>query len=363
MKECIDSDRNLAKLAMHASNAFEQIIDQIRTSNLNFQLTMSPFSAQISLKKSLIIDKSGNICQPRSVVAAADMAKIESDCAILASENDELKKALKILQDNHDRAVNDCHEAHEKIKVLEKVPIKTEYNNMEDEVENLKMENNRMNTENFEYSRLVKEQSEEICDLRNIIKTKSEVSNNLNKKIGEIRIKSEKNIAALKRSHKVEVKFWRKELGEERKQKMKLEDKLDRLRTSDDGITVDDKNTDDEVIVQLANPSSLNCDDTSAGDEVQSGQYRCEHPTQCVIRQPYPPPSPSFPYLVHEVSRYHEHMMEKSADDLVGCINCFSVNNENYGCDKCTWLKWWFKWHGDRHGLPDIHPSVYKKYQ
>ena len=80
---------------------------------------------------------------------------------------------------------------------------------------------------------------------------------------------------------------------------MKLEDKLDRLRTSDDGITVDDKNTDDEVIVQLANPSSLNCDDTSEGDEVQPGQYRCEHPTQCVIRQPYPPPSPSFPYLVH----------------------------------------------------------------
>ena len=82
----------------------------------------------------------------------------------------------------------------------------------------LEMENNRMNTENFEYSRLVKEQSDEICDLRNIIKTKSEVSNNLNKKLGEIWIKCEKNIAALKRSQKVEVKFWRKELGEERKQ-------------------------------------------------------------------------------------------------------------------------------------------------
>ena len=358
MKESINSDRNLA---MHASNAFEQIIDQIRTSNLNFQLTMSPFSAQISLKKSLIIDKSGILRQPRSI-AAVDLSKLESDYAILASENDELKKGLQILKDDYDRTVSDCHEAHEKIKVLEKIPIKKEYSNF-DELENLQIENKRMNIENFEYSRLVQEQSEEISNLRNMIKTRSEVSNNLNKKLSEIRTKSEKEIAALKRSHKVEVKLWRKELGEERKQKMKLEDKLERLRSSDDDKKVNDKITDEEVNFQLANPDSKNCDDTSEGDEVQSGQLFCEHPTQCVIRQPYPPPSPSFPYLVHEVSRYHEHMMEKSADDLAGCINCFSVNNENYGCDKCTWLKWWFKWHGDRHGLPDIHPSVYKKYQ
>ena len=55
--------------------------------------------------------------------------------------------------------------------------------------------------------------------------------------------------------------------------------------------------------------------------------------------------------------------MNKTKDNLTGCLKCFSVDNENYGCDKCTWLKWWFKWHGDRHGFPDIHPSVYNKYQ
>ena len=358
MKESINSDRNLA---MHASNAFEQIIDQIRTSNLNFQLTMSPFSAQISLKKSLIIDKSGLIRQPQSL-AAADISKLVSDSANPVAENEELQKALKILKDDYDRAVNDCHEANEKIKVLEKLPMKKEHSNI-DEMEILQIENNRLNTENFEYSRLVKEQSEEICNLKNIIKTRTEVSNNLNKKLGDIRIKSEKDIAALKRSHKVELKFWRKELGEERKQKMKLEDKLERLRSSDGSKTVDAKIPEVEVISHHANPENINCDDTSEGDYVQPGQNFCQHPTQCVLRQPYPPPSPSFPYLVHEVSRYHEHMMEKNADDLAGCITCFSVNNDNYGCDKCTWLKWWFKWHGDRHGLPDIHPSVYKKYQ
>ena len=88
----------------------------------------------------------------------------------------------------------------------------------------------------------------------------------------------------------------------------------------------------------------------------------CRHPTQCTTRQPRTPPLPSITFLVNEKSKYHLHMMTKSADDFAGCFRCFSVENENYGCDKCTWLKWWFKWHGDRHGFPDISPWIYKKY-
>ena len=113
---------------------------------------------------------------------------------------------------------------------------------------------------------------------------------------------------------------------------------------------------------EVLNPACENCDKSFEGGKADPEHTECEHPQQCVIRQPYPPPSPSSPFIVHEVSKYHIHMMTKNPEDLVGCIGCFSVDNENYGCDKCTWLKWWFKWHGDRHGLPDIHPSVYRKY-
>ena len=56
MKQINDSDYNPA---MFASTAFETIITQIQHSNLNFQLQMSPFSAQISLKKSLITERTG----------------------------------------------------------------------------------------------------------------------------------------------------------------------------------------------------------------------------------------------------------------------------------------------------------------
>ena len=85
---------------MLASNAFEQIIDQIRTSNLNFQLQMSPFSAQISLKKSLIIDKSNLFHLRRSCFAESPRPGF--DVAHLAAKNNQLEKDFKILKGEYD---------------------------------------------------------------------------------------------------------------------------------------------------------------------------------------------------------------------------------------------------------------------
>ena len=189
--------------------------------------------------------------------------------------------------------------------------------------------------------------------------------------------------------------MWKKDLGEERKKKIKLEKELETILSDKEIDKVGRKKkkkvknaAESELSSKISLPEILcticavsiadfqpkyfcgtvlhpaceNCDKSFVGDKSDSEHTECKHRQQCVIRQPYPPPSPSSPFIVHEVSKYHIHMMTKNTEDLVGCIVCFSVNNENYGCDKCTWLKWWFKWHGDRHGLPDIHPSVYRKY-
>ena len=51
--------------AMLASNTFDFILEQIKKSSLNFQIQLSPFSAYISLKKSLVTDKSGVPQLPR----------------------------------------------------------------------------------------------------------------------------------------------------------------------------------------------------------------------------------------------------------------------------------------------------------
>ena len=62
----ISTNRNMDELAvseinptMVAKRTFENILNHIQSSNLNFQLQISPFRANISLKKSLVRDKTG----------------------------------------------------------------------------------------------------------------------------------------------------------------------------------------------------------------------------------------------------------------------------------------------------------------
>ena len=64
IEEIMNSDCNLTMLA---TKSFNQIIEQIQTSSLNFQIQISPFSAIISLKKSLIKDHSGNPLLPTNL--------------------------------------------------------------------------------------------------------------------------------------------------------------------------------------------------------------------------------------------------------------------------------------------------------
>ena len=373
MKQNIDSD---SIPAMHANYAFNSIIDKIRNSNLNFQLQMSPFSAQISLKNSLVTERTGVARLPPSTTHHA--VKSESDITAFAEKNMQLERELDNLKLKHAHTINDRDEAYTKIKYVEeelnRISIKQENSN--DIIANneaLQIEISKLSTENIKFSELVKEQMEEINDLQKSVKIKTEISDHLNKKLSESKIKSEKDSVAMKKSFQVEIKSWKKELGKERKEKVKLEKKLEKYLSEHDTNKGDKKKADKEVIIKSANtelcsllnsPVSENFGDT-LDDYVTVPEYYevCKHAVQCVIRQPYPPPSPSMPFIVHEVSKYHEHMMNKTQDDLTGCLKCFSVDNENYGCDKCTWLKWWFKWHGLRHGFPDIHPSVYKKYQ
>ena len=88
----------------------------------------------------------------------------------------------------------------------------------------------------------------------------------------------------------------------------------------------------------------------------------CTHAPQCVIRQPFSPPFPSITFLHNENTKYHDHMMQWSKKEFAGCFKCFSVENENYGCADCRWLKFWYKRNGEMHGFPDMDPWIYKKY-
>ena len=65
MNRTINSDSALTP-TMIAYKQFDHILKQVQNSGLNFQLQVSPFGALISLKRSLVKDKRGNVINPSS---------------------------------------------------------------------------------------------------------------------------------------------------------------------------------------------------------------------------------------------------------------------------------------------------------
>ena len=80
---------------MVASRTFDSILNQIQISNLNFHLQVSPFSANISLKRSPVKDKSGSpICYPPTTPSSLPNA---SDEALIESLNSKIIKLERAL--------------------------------------------------------------------------------------------------------------------------------------------------------------------------------------------------------------------------------------------------------------------------
>ena len=64
--------------AIIASQEFDSNLRKIQDSNLNYQIKLSPFSAVISLKKSLIKDKSGQVLFPYSPSISPTIESLQS---------------------------------------------------------------------------------------------------------------------------------------------------------------------------------------------------------------------------------------------------------------------------------------------
>ena len=217
MNEKINSDKTSTP-TMLANNMFESIINHIRHSNLNFQLQLSPFSAQISLKKSFITEKSGVLRLPPPAYAAVPNANLEKEVAALVSKNIQLENDLLKLKCDYAHSVDDCHEAHEKIRVLEAEIVKKESDDAPLDSD-------------YEFDKLkIDSQAEEISGLKSALKVKDEIA----KKMSELKIKTKQESAQIERTLRSEIKSWRKELGDERKEKHKLQMKLENITVVDE---------------------------------------------------------------------------------------------------------------------------------
>ena len=107
---------------MIACKQFNEILNQIQHSGLNFQLQLSPFGAFISLRKSLVKDKKGDFIIPSSSIISGTLNNIE-DLTAVNSKIMVLEKKLKKLQNDYVRVQSDCAAAH---KVIESFAMKNE---------------------------------------------------------------------------------------------------------------------------------------------------------------------------------------------------------------------------------------------
>ena len=149
MKEFNSSD--IFKPGMLAAQAFDNILDGIQRSNLNFQLQVSPFSAQISLKKSLVRDRSGSVMLPPSPLHATVSSPSSSlvgssngDHTRLVARNLSLEKELSVQIKNSEAEIKALKQENKAL--LAKLENKSvEIKHMKCTIDDMNKEKNALN--------------------------------------------------------------------------------------------------------------------------------------------------------------------------------------------------------------------------
>ena len=184
-----------------ASRTFDKILEIIQSSNLNFQLKISPFSALISLKKSLVKDKLG---VPLSPPFNPQLTDISGDAlAALIAKNLKLERDLESLRVNYEHSVDDCVTSHKTIKTLQSQLQIVETDHIKIEAEDVPEKNILIDSLNHE-----------IRDLERKNKVQKEISDKFNKELSETKVKMRKEKQAILKEHRTEVKYWRNKLGD-----------------------------------------------------------------------------------------------------------------------------------------------------
>ena len=110
-----------------AADIFENIITQVKNSNLNFQMELSPFSAVIHLKKSILKDKSGNFLMQKTPKPSEKFSNVDE----ILRKNEALEQEVAKLQRTCEEVNRSLTLVESKLKILDQ-----EITNDSEEIEN-----------------------------------------------------------------------------------------------------------------------------------------------------------------------------------------------------------------------------------
>ena len=107
MSQTIDTD-----LEMAANSTFSSILNEIQLSNLNFKIEMTPFAANIILKKSVLRDKNGFAAIPSPPILFL-LQESQQVISTLRDDNALLKASIQ----NHEAVADEFMKVKGEIKV------------------------------------------------------------------------------------------------------------------------------------------------------------------------------------------------------------------------------------------------------
>ena len=268
----MDSTVSEVSPTMTAERTFDSLLQQIQSSNLNYHLQLSPFSAYISLKKSPIKDKTGVPLPTTSNIPGAYSASV---VAALTARNLLLESQLQSLRSDYAAAIDDCDASQERLKIIEidlkemaglkerneilesklgalksehtkamtnyaadgvrlkllEEEVQTKAKTLEDAATNFQVSIDALNVEKGKLQTKIKNQSEHIKTME---VTKNETETNFKKKMSDTWAKLHKEKSNLISDHKKRIKSLKKVINDQTKTVAKLTERLEDIKNNEE---------------------------------------------------------------------------------------------------------------------------------
>ena len=225
---------------MNASQTCDLLISQLKYSNLNYTLSESPYSVNLSIKKTFTVTKEGKM-NSGSVPNFFDVISLINLNQELLNQRNTVIKHVANLEHEREALVTELSSSLQKAKIdiSELSEVKNNLAKVKDTSDNLVLEKQ---TEISELKSKLDALQSEIRDLSSFdhreqgkLEKKDEdtkFSNKngeeqkvikLNKQLSVMKTKFKDEKDALTKEFKAEIKYWRKELGTERSINIKSE--------------------------------------------------------------------------------------------------------------------------------------------
>ena len=371
---------------MDSIQTCDLLLNLVKNSNLNFSLTESPFSVTINIKKSFIKDKNGIVRVSNIGGFFRYNCQSIDENQILQEENKSLKTVLAQHKDENEALSDTTHVLGIKLEKAKKELTETifEKNQLvkakEATLNDLDMKNHEIESLTDVLKKLRTEKENQKQEI------KSKILKNKEKEFSNVMLKNEGLEDSLNKA-KLEVEKLTLEKIKTEKELLKIETELKKIKqpipsaskSTNTILTTTNTASTNTLPSSIATDSAHNTSSSSTSSSLTSGHnlppvsskgfvYRptnpinppqsCFHTTQCIVREPSPPPLPSITPLVNYSSQYHEKIQSGSLDWGSTCPYCMRIEYERYGCDSCIWIKCF----GELHGYPDVNPYDYKKH-